>query len=557
MTRPGKKGQNTKLIILVLLMMVLVMTGLSIRLINLGEPGFASDESFHVFSAKSILDTGEPKLPSGMPYKRALLYTKLVAFSFKLFGVNEFAARLPSAVLGTLTIVLIFFVGRAFFGTPAGVISALLYTVSPFAIIWARECRMYTIFQFFYLFGMFTFYSGFESSRPDNIRQTDPTKPWYSTREFITRSKVWGIDFKWLTLAGVLFYISLKFHSLTSLFGVSLIAYLLLMTLLSSSKNYFQGETKNKYLFSMIMLIFLGLLGLVMSPRLFYFIKNLFLWAPGWSSGMSFNPIYYLTFLGSTAVFPIGAFFVVGSIQIIIRGHKPGLYSLVSVVVPIMIISLIPSGARGTRYIYHIFPIVILIAGYSLSLLLKYESEMLSNLLSRNYISKYAPIISGGLLATFLLLISAPWINYIYRFTADYYHEEAQLGTQYRNWKDACIYVKEAIEPEDIIITTEALTASFYDCGDIKYALTKRTGSESRLEGIKKIRTLDDLKKVISENPRGWIIIDASRFNSKRYISKKIRDFMSQNLSSLIIDPHGTMIVFSWDEKYFDKLQKF
>jgi hypothetical protein len=177
---------------------------------------------------------------------------------------------------------------------------------------------------------------------------------------------------------------------------------------------------------------------------------------------------------------------------------------------------------------------------------------MLSNRLTKNYTSKYALIISGGLLAALLLFISAPWINYIYRFTADYYHEEAQLGTQYRNWKDACNYVREASQPEDIIITTEALTASFYDCGDIQYVLTKRADKESRLEGMKNITTLDDLKKVISKNLRGWMIIDARRFNSKRYISKEIRDFMSQNLSSFIIDPHGTIIVFSWDEKYSD-----
>jgi len=64
---------------------------------------------------------------------------------------------------------------------------------------------------------------------------------------------------------------------------------------------------------------------------------------------------------------------------------------------------------------------------------------------------------------------------------------------------------------------------------------------------MKNIKNLNELRKVISENQRGWIIIDASRFNTRRYIHKDIRDFMTQNLPSYVIDPHGTILVFSWD----------
>jgi hypothetical protein len=270
---------------------------------------------------------------------------------------------------------------------------------------------------------------------------------------------------------------------------------------------------------------------------------------------MSFNPIYYLIFLGSTAIFPIGIFFIIGSIQIIIRNFKPGLYLIACVIAPIIIISLIPSGARGARYIFHIFPMIIIIASFSFCLLFEHELKMHSELISRKSMAKYAHYVLGLMLLASLIIVSAPWVNYIYRFTADYYHVEAQLGAPYRNWQDACKYVREASEPGDIIITTEALTAFYYDCGNIRYALGKRTGRESRIEGIKKITTLDDLKKVISENPRGWMIIDANRFNTKRYISKKMRDFISQNLSSLIIDPHGTIIVFSWDENCSDNFR--
>jgi hypothetical protein len=321
------------------------------------------------------------------------------------------------------------------------------------------------------------------------------------------------------------------------------------MMLLSSSNNVLTEQAKNKYIFSFIILILVSFICLVINPKLIDFIKDKFFFAPTWSKGMSFNPIYYLIFLGSKAIFPIGIFFVIGSIQIIIRNSKPGLFLIACVISSLIIISLIPSGARGTRYIFHIFPMIIIIASFSFRIIFEHELKIHSDLFSRKSMAKNPHYVIGLMLFASLIIVSAPWVNYIYRFTADYYHVEAQLGTPYRNWKDGCKYVREAGEPGDIIITTEALTASYYECGDIKYTLSKRSDRKSRLEGIKKITSLDDLKKVISENSRGWMIIDADRFNSKRYISKEIRDFMSQNLSSFIIDPHGTIIVFSWDEK--------
>ena len=417
---------------------------------------------------------------------------------------------------------------------------------------------MYSMFQFFFLFGALAFYNGFENPQLDNISKTDPSISWRSPWKFIAGIKGWGLSLKWLIIAGVLFYISFTLQALTALFGVSLLCYFSLMVLLSSSKRDSLGAIRYKYIFFLIILILFGLFGLLMSPKLINFIKDTFLFAPGWSRGLRFNPIYYLTFLGSTAVFPIGVFFIIGSIQIIIRNHKPGLYTLICTAAPLIIISLIPSNVRGTRYIVNIFPIVILIAGYSMILLLKSESKMLSNLLKRNQMSRWEPIISGSLLFASLLVVSAPWLHYNYRITMDYYHKEAQLGTRHRNWRDACKYVRESRKPDDIIITSETLSVLFYDCGNINYRLSKGTGfSNFNLRGMEKISDLYSLRKVISENPRGWIIIDADRFNSRRYIQKNIRDFMTQNLPSIATEPHGTVLVFNWDKSDGQNLHSF
>jgi len=122
-----------------ILLFILVVVGASLRLINLEQSSFWVEEVKHVYSAKSFLEKGEFALPSGLEYKRALPFTFLVSVSFKIFGINEFAARLPSAIFGTLSILLVFFVGKGLFNERVGLIAALFLTFLPWEIGWSRN----------------------------------------------------------------------------------------------------------------------------------------------------------------------------------------------------------------------------------------------------------------------------------------------------------------------------------------------------------------------------------------------------------------------------------
>src|SRR5581483_11163331 len=149
-----KDSRNKGLIIPILILLIIVLSGFYVRIDGLANLGLGSDEPIHIYPAKSILETGEPLLPSGIKYSRALPFTYSVALSFKLFGINEISARLPSVIFGTLSIILIFFIGKEFFGTMVGLVSALLLAFIPFEIAWSRTCRMYSMYQFFFLLGL-------------------------------------------------------------------------------------------------------------------------------------------------------------------------------------------------------------------------------------------------------------------------------------------------------------------------------------------------------------------------------------------------------------------
>ena len=72
------------------------------------------------------------------------LYYALLHFWIKLAGDNPDDVRMLSAILGTLTIPVMFLLGRRLMGTTVGLLAALILALSPFHVRFAQETRMYT-----------------------------------------------------------------------------------------------------------------------------------------------------------------------------------------------------------------------------------------------------------------------------------------------------------------------------------------------------------------------------------------------------------------------------
>lgn len=103
------------------------------------------DEQFHALVAKNLMNN---------PFHPSLITDNLVmldiddwslchiwlskpplafwpmAMSMKVFGVNEFALRLPSLIFSLLTIYLAYVIGKRLFGEKIGIITAFLYSVN-------------------------------------------------------------------------------------------------------------------------------------------------------------------------------------------------------------------------------------------------------------------------------------------------------------------------------------------------------------------------------------------------------------------------------------------
>jgi hypothetical protein len=71
------------------------------------------------------------------------LYFLLMRGWWLLVGDGEFVLRLPSALVGTLGISVIYKLGQSLGGRKVGLLAALFLTISRFAVAWSQEMRMY------------------------------------------------------------------------------------------------------------------------------------------------------------------------------------------------------------------------------------------------------------------------------------------------------------------------------------------------------------------------------------------------------------------------------
>jgi 4-amino-4-deoxy-L-arabinose transferase-like glycosyltransferase len=91
-------------------------------------------------------------------YEKPPLFIWLQALSMNYFGVNEYAARLPNAICGIVTMLVVFNVGRYLFSSRMGVLWALLFGCSILPQIYFRSGIIDPVFNLFIFLGIFFIY---------------------------------------------------------------------------------------------------------------------------------------------------------------------------------------------------------------------------------------------------------------------------------------------------------------------------------------------------------------------------------------------------------------
>lgn len=154
---------------------VIFLFGLFLRVVQLqtSPPGFNADEAALGYNAYSILQTGKDEWGTAFPlvfksfsdYKPGLYVYLDIPFVW-LFGLNELSARLPSILLGSLSIILIYLLSKEFFKKEIIALSTgFLLAISPWHIHYSRGAWETNVATFFILAGVFAFIKSFKNTK--------------------------------------------------------------------------------------------------------------------------------------------------------------------------------------------------------------------------------------------------------------------------------------------------------------------------------------------------------------------------------------------------------
>ncbi len=145
-----------------LFLITLLATGL--RFYRLGEWSFWIDEyttvvrsEFNIQNLGTILGQWRSWPPVSIVLTGAAL---------DYFGTSEWSARLVPALLGIISVPVLYFPARRIFGPVVALFGVLLLAVAPWHLYWSQNARFYTALMLLYSLALLLVFLGFEHDRP-------------------------------------------------------------------------------------------------------------------------------------------------------------------------------------------------------------------------------------------------------------------------------------------------------------------------------------------------------------------------------------------------------
>lgn len=213
------------------LLIASLLIGTSLRAYKLGAEDMKGDEFQVIAAAAGYLHTGQYYSWNWVDkdiacdncfYERAWPHTWMVAQSYRIFGISEASARIPSVILGSMTILIAFYF--SYFATRNIIVSlvvASLVAINPAFISLARYTRMYVLLIPLFLLLLYALYRSLTETSPtwltDKIKQLPNKLARYWQNHFNFN---WGM----VLLALILLYFNFHTHinSLVALPAIAL-----------------------------------------------------------------------------------------------------------------------------------------------------------------------------------------------------------------------------------------------------------------------------------------------------------------------------------------------
>ncbi|OGH11594.1 MAG: hypothetical protein A3B38_02170 [Candidatus Levybacteria bacterium RIFCSPLOWO2_01_FULL_36_13] len=165
-----------KFIILGLIIVIAML--LRFYQLSSNPPSLTWDEAAWGYNAYSLGIDGKDEFGRFLPVDyfesfgdfKPVMYAYLDVIPIKIFGLNEFATRFPSAFFGVLTVLLTYFLVKRIFSKSRNaeliaLVSSLFLAVSPWHILLSRGAFEANVASFFIVLGIWAFLSGVQDKK--------------------------------------------------------------------------------------------------------------------------------------------------------------------------------------------------------------------------------------------------------------------------------------------------------------------------------------------------------------------------------------------------------
>jgi uncharacterized membrane protein len=217
----------------ILISMLLIST--IIFFFRLGRFDFYDDEFQVVDAAAGFLKTGQFARWGWItqavysPYSRAWPHTFLIAQSFRIFGISEWSARLPSVLFGLVFLMALFGVAKFFANKPVALLSFLSAAFIPWYVRTFRFTRMYALLIPLSLVSIYFLYRWImgESQLNTGITRLDNLI-----------KKYLNFDHKYLLIVLPLLYLNYLIHVNSLIILIALFIFICVMAILEKTKKF-------------------------------------------------------------------------------------------------------------------------------------------------------------------------------------------------------------------------------------------------------------------------------------------------------------------------------
>jgi hypothetical protein len=191
--RKSLTGLRPERALSLLLMLAIVAVGFGIRFLFIASEPLQWDEVENARATKGFLERGFPSYDVGEHLPPKIMETSELVFvpsgaAALFFEDGRYFLRFPSICWSTLTIILLYVMGRRLFTRPVGLVAAAVFALSPMSIGMCTFGRYFAQVQFLTLFTVYAFWLTIYRRGPINTKAL-----WLTAISFIAVYLSWEV----------------------------------------------------------------------------------------------------------------------------------------------------------------------------------------------------------------------------------------------------------------------------------------------------------------------------------------------------------------------------